>query len=71
MNPGSDKKKYFYFIYFVGAYTFSRVVGKGGYGWTRTRTLGMHNLDFAMKTTQMESVLLSSPSYELKNVGLG
>ena len=30
----------------------------------------MHDLNFAMKTTQMESVLLSSPSYELKNIGL-
>ncbi|XP_065914704.1 uncharacterized protein [Dysidea avara] len=30
----------------------------------------MHDLDFAMKTTQTESVLLSSPSYKLKNIGL-
>ena len=29
--------------------------------------MGMHDLDFAMKTTQTESVSLSSPSYELKN----
>ena len=28
----------------------------------------MHDLDFAMKTTQMESVLLYLPSYELKNI---
>ena len=30
----------------------------------------MHDLDFAMTTTQTESILLSSPSYELKNIGL-
>ena len=30
----------------------------------------IHDLDFIMKTTQMESVLLSSSSYELKDVGL-
>ena len=30
----------------------------------------MHDLDFAMKTTQTESILLSLPSYELKNIGL-
>ena len=30
----------------------------------------MYKLNFAIKTTQTESVLLSSPSYELKNVGL-
>ena len=30
----------------------------------------MHDLDFAMKTTQMESILLFSLSCELKNIGL-
>ena len=34
------------------------------------RLIRMHNLDFAMKTTQTESILLSSSSYELKNVRL-
>ena len=35
-----------------------------------THMIRMHDLDFAMKTTQTESILLSSPFYELKNVGL-
>ena len=35
-----------------------------------THVISMHDLDFVLKTTQMESILLSSPSYELKNVGL-
>ena len=35
-----------------------------------THVIMMHDLYFAIKTTQMESVLLSFPSYKLKNVGL-
>ena len=39
-------------------------------GSINTHVIRMHNLDFAMKTTQTESALLSSPSYHLKNVEL-
>ena len=41
-------------------------------GSINTHVIRMHDLDFAMisLTTQTGSVLLSSPSYELKNVGL-
>ena len=30
----------------------------------------MHDLDFVMKATHIESILLSSQSYKLKNAGL-
>jgi len=40
------------------------------WGLTNAHVINMNYLELAMKTTQMNSVLLSSLSYVLKNVGL-